>query len=47
MKAMISEKGRVTIPKRLRDNLALTPGTTIEFEERDGTLVGARGRRGG
>jgi bifunctional DNA-binding transcriptional regulator/antitoxin component of YhaV-PrlF toxin-antitoxin module len=32
----------VTIPKALRDSLALTPGTELEFEEREGLLVGRR-----
>ena len=39
---MVSEKGPVTIPKPLRDSLGLAPGTELDFEERDGTLV-ARG----
>ena len=42
MKAIISEKGQVTIPKKLRDKLGLTPGTTIEFEDKRGTLVGKK-----
>jgi AbrB family looped-hinge helix DNA binding protein len=42
MKATVSEKGQVTIPKPLRDSLALTPGTEVEFEEREGLLVGRR-----
>lgn len=42
MKAVISEKGQVTIPKPLRDSLARTPGTALEFEEHDGVLVGRR-----
>lgn len=42
MKAIISEKGQVTIPKPLRESLALTPGTEVEFEEREGLLVGRR-----
>jgi AbrB family looped-hinge helix DNA binding protein len=42
MKAVISEKGQITIPKVLRDSLALTPGTTLDFEEREGVLVGRR-----
>ena len=39
MKATISEKGQVTIPKRLRDRLGLRPGQVLEFEEAAGTLV--------
>ena len=42
MKSIISEKGQVTIPKALRDSLDLTPGTTLDFEEREGVLVGRR-----
>ncbi len=42
MKAIVSEKGQVTIPKRLRERLGLGPGTAIEFEESDGRLVGRK-----
>ena len=38
----MSEKGQVTIPKRLRDRLGLRPGTVIDFEEAGGRLVGRR-----
>ena len=42
MNTVVSEKGQVTIPKPLRDSLGLVPGTELEFEERDGTLVARR-----
>lgn len=43
MKAIVSEKGQVTIPKRLRDSLGIRPGDVIEFsEEQGGRLVGKR-----
>ncbi len=42
MKSIVGEKGQVTIPKPLRDSLALRPGTEIEFEEDHGKLVGRR-----
>ncbi len=42
MKTTMSEKGQVTIPKRLRDRLGLRPGTVIDFEEDAGTLVGRK-----
>jgi AbrB family looped-hinge helix DNA binding protein len=42
MKAKVSEKGQVTIPKRLRDRLGIEPGDVIEFSEQDGVLVGRR-----
>jgi AbrB family looped-hinge helix DNA binding protein len=33
MKATIGPKGRVTIPKPLRDGLGIRPGMVLEFEE--------------
>jgi len=39
MKAVVSKKGQVTIPKPLRDRLGLRPGDTLEFAERAGVLV--------
>ncbi len=42
MKTTVSEKGQITIPKRLRDRLGLRAGTVLDFDEADGTLVGRR-----
>ncbi len=42
MKTTVSEKGQVTIPKRLRDRLGLRPGTILDFEEVDGRLIGRK-----
>lgn len=39
MKAVVSEKGQVTIPKRLRDILGIRPGQLLEFDEEGGNLV--------
>ena len=39
MKSIVSEKGQVTIPKRLRDRLGIKPGQTLEFEAHRGRLV--------
>jgi AbrB family looped-hinge helix DNA binding protein len=39
MKAILSEKGQVTIPKRCREKLGLRPGTVLEFEAVEGQLV--------
>jgi AbrB family looped-hinge helix DNA binding protein len=42
MKSIVSEKGQVTIPKALRDALAIGPGTELDFSEEDGKLVARR-----
>lgn len=39
MKATVSEKGQVTIPKTLRDRLGILPGEVLEFEEDSGRLI--------
>lgn len=39
MKAIVSEKGQVTIPKALRDRFGIRPGETLDFGEDGGRLV--------
>ena len=39
MKTTISPKGQVTIPKACRDELGLSPGTTLDFRAVQGQLV--------
>jgi len=39
MKAIVSEKGQVTIPKPLRARLGLKPGVVLDFEAEGGKLV--------
>lgn len=40
MDTTVTVKGQVTIPKRLRDALGLTPGSRVEFAvNRDGDVV--------
>ena len=39
MKAIVAERGRVTIPKPLRDKLGIRPGTALEFTAKNGALV--------
>jgi AbrB family looped-hinge helix DNA binding protein len=39
MKSTVSEKGQITIPKRLRDKLGIRPGTVLDFDEEQGRLV--------
>ena len=42
MKAIISEKGQVTIPKPLRERLGLRPGETLDFDDEEGRLVAVK-----
>jgi antitoxin PrlF len=39
MKAIVLERGQVTIPKSLRDKLGIRAGTTLEFAASNGALV--------
>jgi len=39
MKAVVSEKGQVTIPKALRTRIGIKPGAVLDFEEEGGKLV--------
>lgn len=36
---LVGEKGQVTIPKHLRDELGIGPGSDVAFELRDGALI--------
>ncbi len=40
--AIVSEKGQVTIPKRLRDRLGIRPGQVLAFREERGKLVATK-----
>ncbi len=35
----VTSKGQITVPKRIRDALGLTPGSEVEFELRDGQVL--------
>jgi AbrB family looped-hinge helix DNA binding protein len=37
---IVSKRGRVTVPKALRDRLGISGGTRIEFAAKSGQLVG-------
>ena len=39
MNAIVSEKGQVTIPKAIRDDLGLVAGTVLDFAEESGRIV--------
>ncbi|MBA2505182.1 MAG: AbrB/MazE/SpoVT family DNA-binding domain-containing protein [Thermoleophilaceae bacterium] len=42
MKARVSDKGQVTIPKRLRERLGIRAGEVLELEEEDGRIVASK-----
>ncbi len=42
MKSVVSEKGQVTIPKDIRTQLGIRPGTVIDFRAVGGKLVGIK-----
>jgi AbrB family looped-hinge helix DNA binding protein len=42
MKGRVSERGQVTIPKRLRELLAIKPGMVLEFSEEQGRLIAVK-----
>lgn len=43
-KAVVSEKGQVTIPKRLRERLGLARGTVLEFRAERGRLIAEKAK---
>jgi len=46
MKAIVSEKGQITIPKSVRDRLGIVPGTVLEIESEAGRLIGTKRESG-
>jgi AbrB family looped-hinge helix DNA binding protein len=42
MKATVSEKGQITIPKAVRTKLGIRPGTVLELEAERGRLIGRK-----
>ncbi len=42
MKAILSEKGQITIPKPLRERLGLQAGQVLEFQEEKGRLIATK-----
>jgi len=42
MKTTVSERGQVTIPKRLRERLGIRPGQVLDFQEEEGRLVATK-----
>ena len=42
MKAIVSERGQITLPKAIRKSLGLRPGSILDFNVEDGKLVGRK-----
>lgn len=42
MQARVAERGRVTIPKKLRERLGVKTGTVLEFNEKHGRLIAVK-----
>ena len=42
MKATVSSKGQVAIPKNVRDRLGLRPGTQLNLTADNGRLIGTK-----
>jgi antitoxin PrlF len=42
MKAVVAERGQVTIPKILRQKMGIKPGTVLELHIQDSTLVAVK-----
>jgi antitoxin PrlF len=45
MKATVSEKGQVTVPKPLRERLDIRPGDELDFSAEGGRLVALKSTR--
>ena len=39
MKTTVSSRGRITIPKKLRERLKIDTGTVLRLDEEDGRIV--------
>jgi AbrB family looped-hinge helix DNA binding protein len=42
VKAKVAERGQVTIPKALRDQMGIRAGTVLEFSEEQGRLIAVK-----
>lgn len=46
MTTAVSEKGQITFPKRVRDQLGIRPGTLLSFSAVSGKLVASKQETG-
>lgn len=45
IQSKITAQGQISVPAEIRKKLGLSPGATIEWEERDGEVVVRKARR--
>lgn len=38
LSAKLTSKGQITIPKKVRDKMGISPGEALQFEEKDGVF---------
>lgn len=43
--AKLTSKGQITIPKKVRDKIGVSPGEELRFEEKDGVFYIKKGVR--
>ena len=43
--ARLTSKGQITIPKKVRDKMGVSPGEELQFEEKDGVFFIKKGVR--
>jgi len=46
MKSIISSKGQITIPAKVREKLGFVPGTVVRFQLREGSALLRKGTPG-
>ena len=42
MNSIVSEKGQITIPKKIRNQLGLVPGTVLDIRSENGKMIGVK-----
>jgi antitoxin PrlF len=42
MKTVVSEKGQITIPKAVRNQLGIGPGTILDIERSEGKIIAVK-----
>ena len=43
--AKVTSKGQITVPKKVREKIGISPGEELQFEEKDGVFFIKKGIR--